>query len=176
MDILPEHILKYIETQLNINHINDCIIILPNNMDMLDSSAFQIVHVDKSHLNLARQTTADNKVTTYNAPTPTSTHTSTPTLLTQQGSRQQRITSSPHNKHRDLTRVQQHQQQNTYPNTHSLQNNMTETALKSLITTYIDKLNSIITNVNQTENTRKITWTQRNFISNLSHQVKTPLN
>lgn len=48
-----------------------------------------------------------------------------------------------------------------------------ERELKSLITTYIDRLKQVVTT---TDSKRKISWTQRHFISNLSHQVKTPLN
>lgn len=48
-----------------------------------------------------------------------------------------------------------------------------EKELKSLITTYIDRLKQVVTT---TDSKRKISWTQRHFISNLSHQVKTPLN
>jgi len=48
-----------------------------------------------------------------------------------------------------------------------------EKELKTLITTYIDRLKQVVTT---TDSKRKISWTQRHFISNLSHQVKTPLN
>ena len=48
-----------------------------------------------------------------------------------------------------------------------------EKELKTLITTYIDRLKQVVTT---TDSKRKINWTQRHFISNLSHQVKTPLN
>lgn len=48
-----------------------------------------------------------------------------------------------------------------------------EKELKTLINTYIDRLKQVVTTV---DSKRKISWTQRHFISNLSHQVKTPLN
>lgn len=48
-----------------------------------------------------------------------------------------------------------------------------EKELKTIINSYIDRLKQIVTTVDPK---RKITWTQRHFISNLSHQVKTPLN
>ncbi len=48
-----------------------------------------------------------------------------------------------------------------------------EKELKSLINTYIDRLKQVVSTA---DSKRKISWTQRHFISNLSHQVKTPLN
>lgn len=140
---LPPAIKAYIESQFHISNLNECLIILPKNISDVNELLHYLPDYTIGHIN-KEPSTGD---LTLNI------HKDQPRELLQAA-----IQQAP----RGLATV--------LPQNKPLSN---EKELKTLITTYIDRLKQIVTTV---DSKRKISWTQRHFISNLSHQVKTPLN